>query len=75
VDSASREPKAARNAARDTAYRFASAMAGNLPDFEEAMRALYAGKRKRFHRQLEEWPPDVRIHLEKMAASAFDEDD
>ena len=75
VESASRAPKAARNAARDAAYRFASAMAGNSPGFEEAMRALYAGKRKRFHRQLEDWPPDVRIHLEKMAASAFDDED
>jgi hypothetical protein len=75
VEAASREPEGARNAARDAAYRFASAMAGDAPGFEEAMRALYAGKRKRFHRQLEDWPADVRIHLEKMAAPAFADDD
>lgn len=75
VETASREPKALRNQVRDAAYRFASAMAGNAPGFEEAMRALYAGKRKKFHRQLEEWPPDVRTHLEKMAAPAFGDDD
>lgn len=75
VEAASRDPKAARLEARDAAYRFAAAMAGNAPGFEEAMRALYAGKRKRFHRQLEAWPPDVRIHLEKMAAAAFTDDD
>lgn len=71
VEAAMRDPKAERNAARDAAYHFASAMGGNETGFEEAMRALYAGKRKKFHRQLETWPPDVREHLEKMAAPVF----
>jgi hypothetical protein len=71
VEAASRDPKAERMAARDGAYRFASAMGGDEAGFEEAMRALYAGKRKKFHRQLETWPPDVRTHLEKMAAPVF----
>jgi hypothetical protein len=74
VEAASRDPKAERNVARDAAYRFASAMGGDEAGFEEAMRALYAGKRKKFHRQLESWPPDVREHLEKMAAPAFTDD-
>ena len=47
-------------------------MGGNLPGFEEATRALYAGKRKKFHRQLEAWPPDVRVYLETLAAPAFE---
>jgi len=71
VELASRDPGAARKAARDTAYSFASAMGGNQPGFEEAMRALYAGKRKRFARQLDAWPPDVAAHLLKLAAPAF----
>jgi hypothetical protein len=71
VEAAMRDPKAERIAARDAAYRFASAMGGDEAGFEEAMRALYAGKRKKFHRQLESWPPDVREHLEKMAAPVF----
>jgi uncharacterized protein len=71
VEAASRDPKAARTQARDAAYRFASAMAGNEAGFEEAMRALYAGKRKRFRRQIEAWPPDVRAQLEKMAGPVF----
>lgn len=75
VEAASRDPKAERVAARDAAYRFASAMGGDEAGFEEAMRALYAGKRKKFHRQLESWPPDVREHLEKMAAPVFNSDD
>ncbi|MEO5756625.1 MAG: DUF2239 family protein [Mesorhizobium sp.] len=34
--------------AREAAYRFMSAMAGNLPGFEEAVRALFAGDEQRF---------------------------
>ena len=75
VETASHEPSAARNAARDAAYRFASALGGNQAGFEEAMRMLYAGKRKKFHRQLESWPPDVRVYLEKLAATAFGSND
>lgn len=71
VEQASRDPKSARQEARDAAYCFASAMAGNEPGFEEAMRALYVGKRKRFRRQIEAWPPDVREYLEKMVDGAF----
>ncbi len=75
VETAMRDPKAERIAARDAAYRFASAMGGDEAGFEEAMRALYAGKRKRFRRHLETWPPDVRQHLEQMAAPVFEHDD
>ena len=75
VEAALRDPKAERLAARDAAYHFASAMGGDEAGFEEAMRALYAGKRKKFHRQLESWPPDVREHLEKMAAPVFSDGD
>jgi hypothetical protein len=35
-------------AAQDAAYRFPSAIAGNLPGFEEAARALFAYDRRRF---------------------------
>ena len=40
VEAAMRDPKAERIAARDAAYRFASAMGGDEAGFEEAMRAL-----------------------------------
>lgn len=58
--------------AQEAAYRFLSAMAGNEPGFEEATRALFAGKRKRFARTVEEWPADIRDHAKKLAAAAFD---
>ncbi|KGD88029.1 hypothetical protein JL37_25975 [Achromobacter sp. RTa] len=45
---------------QEAAYRFMSGMAGNLPGFEEATRALYADDPERFARQIADWPRDVR---------------
>lgn len=56
---------------RDAAYRFMSAMAGDLPGFEEAIRGLYAGDRAVLEEQTEAWPPDVRGHALRLAADAF----
>jgi uncharacterized protein len=57
--------------AQESAYRFLSAMAGNEPGFEEALRSLFAGKRKQFDQIVEPWPIDVREHAKKLAAVAF----
>jgi uncharacterized protein len=54
-------------AARDAAYHFMSAMAGNLPGFEEAARALFADDRRRFGGLIAGWPADVRDHIVKLA--------
>jgi uncharacterized protein len=54
-------------AARDAAYHFMSAMAGNLPNFEEASRALFADDRRRFVGQIANWPIDIRDHVVKLA--------
>jgi hypothetical protein len=59
--------------AREAAYRFMSAMAGNEPGFEEAARALFAGKCGRFDEQVALWPSDVRDHAKKLAAAGFKE--
>jgi hypothetical protein len=56
--------------AQEAAYRFISAMAGNEPGFEEATRALFAGKQGRFGELVESWPVDVRDHAKKLAAAA-----
>jgi hypothetical protein len=57
--------------AQEAAFRFLSAMAGNEPGFEEALRALFAGKRKPFEERTEAWPPDIRAHARKLADAAF----
>jgi hypothetical protein len=54
-------------AARDAAYHFMSVMAGNLPDFEEATRALFAGDPRRFAGLIAVWPGDIRDHIVKLA--------
>lgn len=54
--------------ARDRAYHFMSAMAGDLPGFEEATRALYADDADRLAGLVEAWPADVRDHALALAA-------
>ena len=56
-----------QRAARDAAYHFMSAMAGNLPNFEEASRGLFADDRRRFVSQIAGWPADIRDHVVKLA--------
>jgi hypothetical protein len=58
--------------ARESAYRFISAVAGDFPGFEEATRALFAPNEPEFNRILEFWPIDVRRHAKKLAATAFE---
>jgi uncharacterized protein len=60
--------QAAVRAARDNAYRFMSAIGGDLPGFEEAVRALYAGDSVRLDHHLAAWPEDLRLHVRKLAA-------
>jgi uncharacterized protein len=50
-------------AARDAAYHFMSAMAGDFKGFEEASRALFADDRRRFSKLMAAWPDDVRDHI------------
>jgi uncharacterized protein len=57
--------------ARESAYRFMSALAGNLPGFEEASRALFGGNREGFEEQTQAWPKDIRAHLARLADPAF----
>ena len=57
--------------AREGAYRFMAAMAGNNQGFEEATRALFAGDKPRFEAQTQAWPVDVRDHARRMAADGF----
>nr|GAJ32068.1 hypothetical protein BDOA9_0112540 [Bradyrhizobium sp. DOA9] len=55
--------------ARDAAYHFMSTMAGDLPQFEEASRALFAEDRRRFTGLIADWPTDIRDHIVKLAYS------
>jgi uncharacterized protein len=48
---------------RDATARFMWAMAGDLPNFEEATRALYADDAKRMAELMSAWPLDVSNHI------------
>jgi hypothetical protein len=48
---------------QDVAHRFMYAIAGDLPGFEEAARALYAWDLDRLENLIGEWPPDIRDHV------------
>jgi uncharacterized protein len=71
VESARRESgdRDRSRAARDAAYHFMSAIAGDLPDFEEASRALFADDRRRVGEIIAGWPGDIRDHVVKLAFS------
>ena len=53
--------------AQESTWHFLSAIAGNLPGFEEAARALFAYDRRRFSGLIAGWPEDVRDYAIKLA--------
>jgi uncharacterized protein len=56
---------------QEAAFRFMSALAGNLPGFEEAIRALFAGQQRKFEEITAGWPPDVQKFAGKLARRSF----
>jgi uncharacterized protein len=58
--------------AQEVTYRFMSVMAGDLPNFEEALRAFYAKDVARFKKQMQPWPKDIRAHVLKLADLALE---
>lgn len=60
-----------RREAQEAAYRFMSAIAGDAPGYEDALRALFASERGPFERLIQRWPADVRDYAKRLAAPAF----
>jgi len=58
--------------ARESTYRFMSEIAGDLPGFEEATRALFAGEQQGFLERIAAWPDDVRTHLDQLSKAAWE---
>ncbi|WP_245677937.1 DUF2239 family protein [Chondromyces crocatus] len=61
--------------AREAASQFLTTMAGNLPGYEEATRALFAEDAGRFAEQIRAWPEDVREHAARLAKPSFRQDE
>ncbi|VVE87038.1 DUF2239 family protein [Pandoraea bronchicola] len=55
--------------AQERAYRFMSTIAGDLPEFEEASRALFAHDLDALGKRIAGWPEDVRVHLLHLAST------
>jgi hypothetical protein len=70
VETARKADVGVARARTDAAYRFMSVMAGNLPGFEEAARALFAGDRVRLRTLLSSWPGDIRDEVLNFADGA-----
>eukprot|EP01035_Chromulina_nebulosa_P021198 gene21198-27460_t len=69
VDSARRSGSSRhqQRAAQDTAYQFMQAIAGDLPGYEEATRALFANDRPGVERCVAAWPRDIRTQAIRLA--------
>jgi len=61
-------PKGPKRAAQEAAYRFLSALAGDLPGYEETIRALFAGDLPLFQQRMENWPGDIGQYAGKLAS-------
>jgi len=57
--------------AQDRTNRFLSAIAGDLPGFEEATRALYAGNERVFREHIGAWPKDIVDCTLRLCDGAF----
>lgn len=60
-------------AAQAAAHRFMTAMAGDLPGYEAALRALHAVDRAGFDVAMTAWPADIAGHARHLASAAFGE--
>lgn len=57
--------------AKQATDRFMSAMLGNMPNYEEATRALYQGNQTVFMTLIQDYPQDIKNYLIKLSISAF----
>lgn len=62
----------AQRAAQERCYQFLRAIAGDLPGYEEALRALFRGDQAGFDAATAGWPADVLAHGRRLAEGAFD---
>lgn len=69
---AARKSDDGRSEARQAAYRVLQAVAGDLPHYEEALRALFAGDLDRFAAQMREWPEGLRVYALSLADPSRD---
>jgi len=72
VDQARRETEEddLRRAASDRAYKAMHALAGDLPGYEEALRAMYSGDCAAMSAAMGPWPADIRAYVLRLLETA-----
>lgn len=58
-----------RRRTQERSYKVMLALAGNLPNFEEASRALFAGEPQRLAKLGKAWPSDIRDYILRLATA------
>lgn len=61
----------AKRQVQEACYRFMQALAGDLPAYEEALRALYANDLAKLQANIEPWPKDIKTHILELARQAI----
>jgi hypothetical protein len=56
---------------QERVYQVMRVLAGDLEDYEEALRALYKRDRKKFQMQIQNWPADIKKYLNELASSVL----
>lgn len=57
--------------AQERTYKFMSVEAGDLENYEEALRALYRKDKERFSSEIKTWPRDVQKHIIELSKAVF----
>jgi hypothetical protein len=72
IDQARRETvdADARRQVQEVTYRVMTTLAGDLPNYEEATRALFANDRERFDQLTAAWPSDIGDYVRELNARA-----
>ncbi len=67
------DPQRKRRAAQEAAYRFMQAIAGDLPGYEEALRALFAFDSSKLKHWIAAWPEDIQAYAMRLAFTSHDQ--
>ncbi len=65
-------PRQQKRAAQEATYQFMQAIAGDLPGYEEATRALFADDLSALQERISVWPEDVRAYALRLASGPTD---
>lgn len=56
---------------QERTHKFMTALAGDLKNYEDALRALYARDKKLFSSLIREWPEDIKEYTKKLSAESW----